>query len=336
MPLSEEFRIEIVNVPFWYPPPSMFFLLPLGWFESISSALAAWYALQSVILVFAAVLLWRGYFRTRALVDLAACGALVLAFYGTWLTYHYGQTNFIALAALLLFWRRRETLSGGAWAAVAVFAKPLLAVLVLWMSISARWKALGGFALGVGALMLAALLSFGSETVGDYFGGDHLGAKPDWIYSQRTNQSLLGSVLRATDAECSGSGCVRNPWFLTAAAALGIVTLAAAIGLRGTRDDEWSLALLVAFALWVYPVSQLFYSVLLLPIVALAWRERGRVAGGAATVALFAAATFEACTLDYGTTTVYGYALAWVAMAIACFALISGRGFPLRRSAIGP
>jgi hypothetical protein len=332
MSLSGEVRTEIVDVPFWYPPPSMFLLLPLGWFASPSSALAFWYALQLAILAATALLCRRTFFPGGGAVELAASVLLVCLCHGTRLTFSYGQTNFIALAALLAFWRVRDTPAGGAWAAIAVCAKPLLAVLPLWMLLAGRFPALRGFALAVAALLLGALGVFGAETNLSYFAGDHLGAKPDWIYSQPTNQSLLGWVLRATGGACSGAQCVWNPWFVAGAAALGAASLALSWGVLRSRgaDDEWPLALLVAWVLLVYPVSQLFYSVLLIPPLLLAWRERQRIAGGAPLVASVAAAAYVLCALANGRRTVYAFALVWLAAAAVCFALWRGGGWPLR------
>lgn len=330
MKISWEFRTEIVRVGFWYPPPSMFFFLPLGWFDSAERALVFWYAVQIVVLGAAVVLAWKLLFPEGGAVELAGCVTLACAVHGTLLTFHYGQTNFIALLALLLFWRRRETLGGGIWAAVALFAKPFLAVLAVWMLVEARWRALLGFTLAVVGLMLASVVAFGPETVGDYFVGDQLGVKPDWIYSQPTNQSLLGWVLRKTDAECSGTQCVLHPLFLAGAAVLGAVTLALAVRLRRSPHGEWSLALLLAYALLVYPVSQLFYSVVLIPTLVPPWRHRERIAGGASTVALVAGAVCALCALRNGRQTFLAFAIVWAALAWVGLALVRGRGWPLR------
>lgn len=331
MTLTDEFRTEIVDVGFWYPPPSMFFLFPLGWFETPTAALEFWYVVQVATLALAIFLMWRLFLPGSGAVGLVACVVLAITCHGTFHTFLYGQTNFIALAALLLFWRRRQAAGGGAWAAAALFAKPFLAVLGLWALLVPRRRALAGLLATVAALLLASVAVFGPRTFADYFVGDHLGAKPDWIYSQPTNQSLLGWVLRVTAAECSGAQCVANPWFVAGAALLGAASLALAWALRRSAHDEWSLALLVVCVLLVYPVSQLFYSVLLVPVLLLGWRERERLAGGAATVALVAGTTYALCAADNGRRTVAAFALVWIWLALVCLARVRGRGWPLRR-----
>jgi hypothetical protein len=312
--VSRAFRREIVDVGFWYPPPSMFLFWPLGWFDR-PAALALWYAFHVVVLGVDVVLLWKIFFPRGKSVELAACAALVCLAHGTLLTFHFAQTNFVALLAVLLFWPRRETAWGGLWAAVAVLVKPFLAVLALDLLVRARWRALAGLLAATTALVLASVVAFGPRTFADYLAGDPLAAKPDWIYDEPTNQSLLGWILRTTGTECSGTGCVAHPAFLAAAAAVGGITLALGIGLARAHAD-WALALYLLCGLLVYPVSQLFYSVLLIPPVLLAWSHRAQIGGGAWTVAALAGAVYALCALENGRATVAAYGLLWAAMAL--------------------
>jgi hypothetical protein len=301
----------------------MFLFLPLGWFSSAAQALILWYALQIALAALSVVLLWRLFFPGGDPVDLAACLVLLCACHGTQLTFDFAQTNFMALAAFLLFWRQRNTMRGGGWAALALCAKPFLAVVAVWLLVTARWRALAGLVLALGVLLLAALVVFGPRTSADYFVGDHLAQKPAWIYSQPTNQSLLGFVLRVRDAECAGARCVLDPWFVAGAAGLALGTLALCWQRRGSADDEWSLALLLVWVLLAYPVSQVFYSVLLVPVLLLAWRERVRVPGGALGLVPVTAAVYTLCALSNGRRTVYAFALVWLALALASLALRS-------------
>ena len=97
-----------------------------------------------------------------------------------------------------------------------------------------------------------------------------------WIYSQITNQSLLGFVLRTTKTRCAGIGCLGNPLFLGTAAALTAITIPLGARLARARQESRARARTKnsrwpCISFWhccVYPVSQVFYSVLLVPLSA--------------------------------------------------------------------
>jgi hypothetical protein len=327
--VSPEFQQEIVDVGFWYPPPSMFLFWPLGWTDALS-ALPPWYAFHLLALALVVLLLWRLFFPGGGLVELLGCLALVGTADGTYTTFYFAQTNFVALLAVLLFWRRPGAWSGGAWLAAAVFVKPFLAALAVEPLLGRRWRVVAALALCAAALLAASALAFGADTFLAYFDGHRLDARPAWIYVEPTNQSLLGLVLRATRAVCDGVDCVTNPTFLGLAALLGALTLALGIGLQRRGEPEWARSLYLLLALIVYPVSQLFYSVMLIPPLLAAWRQRERFAGGAWSVSIVAAAVYALAALTFGGATVFAYGLLWTAMALAGLRLVQGRGWPLR------
>jgi len=304
----------------------MFLFWPLGWFDTPSSALALWYALHLAVVAIVVVLAWKMFFAEGNAVELIVCAALVAIGHGTYTTFYFSQTNFVALLALLLFWRRRDTFGGGAWVPVAVLVKPFLAVVAIGPVLGRKWNAVAGMALCGTALTLASVPAFGPGTFAQYFTRDQVNAKPDWIYDQPTNQSLLGLVLRVTDAECGGRECVTNPIYLAGTATIGAITLLLGIGLQRVREDEWALSLYLLFALIVYPVSQLFYSVMLLPVVLSLWRRRDDVPGGAWMLSVLIATVYALAAVDWGATTILGFILLWIAMAAIGVRLVLGGG----------
>jgi hypothetical protein len=320
MTVSKAFRREIIDTGFWYPPPSMFLFWPLGNFD-LWPALVLWCLFH--VGVFAAdVLLLRRIFLPRGgATELAACTALLAASHGTLLTFHYAQTNLVALLALLLFWRRRHAFQGGIWAAAGLFVKPFLAVLALGLATGRRWRAMSGFLAAVAVLALASVLAFGPRTCADYLLAEGARDKPAWVYVESTNQSLLGWVLRTTETRCSGMDCLGNPLFAGTALAIAAITLL--LGARLVRDhDEWTIALYLLFALLVYPVSQVFYSVMPVALLLLFWRDRDRQPGGAWTVALLAATVYALCAVDDGKVTFWAFAVHWAVTALVGLRLV--------------
>jgi hypothetical protein len=328
---SPDFMEEILVVGFWYPPPSMFLFLPLGWFEP-RQALPWWYAFQASALVLVVFLLWRIFFARGGRVELMGCALLVAVSYGTYTTFRFSQTTFVALLAVLLFWRRRNAAGGGAWLPVAISVKPFLAVLALEPVLARRWRVLAGALLSAGAISLGAALAFGPGSFAEYLGGEHLGAKPAWIYDQPTNQSLLGLVLRSCGARCAGAECVSHPLFVSAALLVGATTLALGWRLQRARREAWALSLYLLMALLVYPVSQVFYSVVLIPPMLVAWEQRGRVAGGASSASITLALVSALTTLANGRATVFAVLLLWIVMMLVGLRLVQGGGWPVRDS----
>jgi hypothetical protein len=266
--------------------------------------------------VAAVLLAWRTFFAGGGAIELLATAALVVIGHGTYTTAYFSQTNFAALLAVLLYWRRRETIGGGAWIPVAAFVKPFLAVLAVAPLVGRRWRAVAGmFACGA-ALLVAAEVAFGPGALLEYLTRDQLSAKPSWIYDQPTNQSLLGFVLRATDTDCDGRACVTNPLYLAGSAVVAVATAVVGFKLQRAGEEAWALSVYLLAALALYPVSQLFYSVLLLPVVLVLWGRRSELPGGAPLVAALIAIAYALAAVDWGSYTVLAFLLLWGAMVV--------------------
>lgn len=315
------FRREIVDVGFWYPPPTMFLFWPLGLADP-AAALPWWYGLQVLAAVASVFLLRRLFFPGGGPAEWLACAALLCATHGTYETFHFSQTNFVALLLVLLFWGRNGTAAGGAWLASAVFVKPFIALLAFGPLIGRQWRAVLGFGLATVALLVASGLAFGGDALAGWLDWDRIQAKPQWIYSQPTNQSLLGLVLRSTRTACRGLECLTHPIFVSGAAVLAAATTALAVPLARAREHEWTTALFLLFALIVYPVSQLFYTVLLLPPALLAWTRRDRVPGGGPALAVVLGLVFALAALDRGRASVFAYLLMWGVIAAMGLVLV--------------
>jgi hypothetical protein len=308
---SRAFRREIVDTGFWYPPPSMFLFLPLAWLEP-QPALVVWYGLTLGAIVAGVALSWRIFFPAGSPLELAAIVALVCAARPTLSTLHFCQTSFLGLLLLLLFWGARERGAGGVWLALAVLVKPFFLLAGLPLVIRARWRPLVAGVATAAVACIAALATFGPATFLHYFSGEGRAPKPEWIYRESTNQSLLGWALRATADRCGGIECATHPWYLGSAVVVTAVTLPLAWRLA-RRHEGWAIALALLFALLVYPVSQPFYAVTLTPVLLFLWRERDRFRGGAPLVAGLAGGVYALLALDGGRVTVAAVTLLWAA-----------------------
>jgi hypothetical protein len=302
----------------------MFVFLPLGWMTDPLTAMRAWYGAHLVLLLVSAVLLWRVFFPRGNAVELLACAVLLVIPQGTLVTLYFAQTTFLALLTLLLFRLQRPSWAAGLWVVLAVLVKPFLVVLALPLLAARAWRPLLGMVAATVGASAAGLLAFGAGSFERYFRSEFVLDKPGWIYDQPTNQSALGLVLRLTRAECEGAGCLSHPLYVLVALAVTALTLP--LGFRlARRHEDVALALFLLLALLVYPVSQSFYSVLLVPLLLVALARAGDLPGGAWTVALLAGGVIALTGIDWGAWTAVGYLLLWVVFALLGVRLAEAR-----------
>ena len=131
-----------LDTGFLYPPPTMLYFVSLGYFD-VLTAQFIWSVVSVVMLVLDIVLL-RAIFFQNGRGELARRGVGIAALPGHVPTVFFLQTTFIVLFLLLLFWRARPS-RGAAWAAVAMFTKPFMGILAVWLLLRRQWRALFWF-----------------------------------------------------------------------------------------------------------------------------------------------------------------------------------------------
>ncbi len=271
MVVSDDFRIEIVDVGFWYPPPSIFIFLPLGWFD-LQTALLLWYVANSLVLIVTIILLHRWLLPQSGRLGLLFVASLMLMLHSVYTTVSYAQTNFLLLLAIVLFVHDRHIARAGLWLALAVLIKPFAAVLLVYLILRRKWSAIGVVIATAILASLATILVFGTDNFLSYFRGSSVTKLPDYIYTEITNPSLLATILRVTSYEFGSSSPMLHPVFLITGLAMGLITLWSVYRLNRSNEDL-TISLLLVFAIIVYPASQLFYSVLLILPVLWLWQK---------------------------------------------------------------
>jgi hypothetical protein len=263
---TDDFIVEGLARPFLYPPPSILWFLPLGLF-SLHTAAVLWFAFQFLCLARAVVILSRHVLLDGSSTGLLLTGALAALIYGTYLNIRTGQTVFLILLLMALFFRDRDKFMGGVWLALGILAKPLIAVFFIWLLLKKRWMSL---LLALATLAAAAGLTltiFGGEVFRSYFTID-FSALPSSSYTEPENQSLLAWVLRIT-----GGSAPQSIPYIVIALLLVAVTLWRIRRLADSRDDI-AFAVTLVLGLLVYPGSLRSYSVLLLIPILILCRER--------------------------------------------------------------
>jgi len=88
-------------------------------------------------------------------------------------------------------------------------------------------------------------------------------------------------------------------------------------------------------ALIVYPVSQLFYIVMQIPLVLFLWWHRELRFCGAWSMSILLALVYALAALNHGGAAVLAFLLLLFVMAVACTRLIQDCGWPFRPASGG-
>jgi Glycosyltransferase family 87 len=291
-PVGADFRREVLDVGFPYPPASILLFLPLGYIGSFPLASALWLAAMLAALAAGAAALIRSYWKTLDLDAAVAVVALGIALPAVSENIVYHQTNFLALALLVAAYRWRGGIGGGVAAALAVAVKPYLAVIMLWFALRRRWNALAASVVTLLGLTLASIPALGPDGLRAFFVSNPTTRIPPSVFVEAETASLYSVLLRIAHG---GGGSLAGPFHDPVYVAIALAAAATTLWLAATapeRDDDLSLALVVALGLGLYPSTSTMYVVALVPaFVALA-----RVAGPHRGIwlALFALGFFEA------------------------------------------
>jgi hypothetical protein len=310
------FEPYVLDVGFLYPAPAMLLIAPFGRLD-LRAAVAAWYALQFAALAAALAILWRRWFYARGWLGLGFVTALALMLRGTYTTVAFGQTNFLLLLLLLLFWGVQRRALGGVWLGLGIAVKPLAALLLPYLALRRCWSALGS-ALGTFVVLCAAsVLAFGADPFVSYLAENPVARLPATLYGLEENQSLLAAVVRLTGPDPAHGSPLWHPYHVALLLLVGGVTGFAAWR-TGRADRDLGLALFVPAALLVYPQSWEHYTALLLVPIAVLWTRRESL--GLSTPLLIAvlSSVYALNRYERGSLAMLGTFLIWSMTAYAC------------------
>jgi hypothetical protein len=255
------FILEVVNVGFPYPPPTMLYFIPLG-FLSFHTALVVWTIFISLFLFGSIYLVYTMFLKEYKLNGLILATILFFLFSPVRSTIFYTQTNCILLFLLLLMKKYEATKYAGIFLALAIFTKPYMIVFVLALIIYKNWNALIYFTLSSIAIVGLAVTLFGNQIFISYIFNNSINRLPREVFSEDINQSLHAVLIRANLISLD------KPMAYTY---LSIGVLLVALGYllflvkRKLYDYIWAVLLLIALIL--YPGTLSYYGVLLLFII---------------------------------------------------------------------
>ena len=220
---SDEFKREVLDVGFKYPPTSAVIFMPLGYF-SFKTAKMLWYIFQFLFFVSSILLAFRLFASQFDAIHLLLTAALFMSLSATASTFYFGQTNFMALTFLLLFRKSYKTIIGGLFLSLGIIIKPFLIIFLPYCLIRGHLRAFVAATLGLSFFSLIGLLLLGEQTFVTYFVANPSAHFPHWMYTEKMNQSLLATILRLIDYQSANGTPVLNPAFLLSAILMVTVT----------------------------------------------------------------------------------------------------------------
>jgi hypothetical protein len=263
--VSADYISEIVKVGFWYPPPSMLLLFPLG-LTDVETASFCWrlFILLSLIIsiIFALkIFLKKGSDLNIILMMLS----FFLIFEATSMTLDYSQTNFLLLLFLLLVIKNIDNWKSGIFLALAVIIKPIAIIWSLYYVLNKKFKILS-IAFVTGTLICAATaIFFGYEQFTQYIVSPPTDRLPDFIYGEKINQSLYSILLKISQFLHLSNFLNIRFISVTLSAILVIMNIFAAFRIQ-KHDPLLAFMSFIPLSLLIYPASLTHYSVLLVPI----------------------------------------------------------------------
>src|SRR6185369_13503423 len=201
--------------------------------------------------------------RTPSLV----LASIVLAVDAGWINLWLQQEGLLLMLIVTAAWiadREHRDLSAGGWAGLAIYAKPFLAVLILYWVWRRRWRRIAAtFATGSVLLLVGAALA-GPAAYGSWWRSLGLAPAP---YAP-LNASLLGLWSRTFFGSEFAPALIREPlavlitaWTVSLVALLWVIVRRIAAD-RDNVDRTWALVLMGS--LLASPLGWIYY----LPIVA--------------------------------------------------------------------
>lgn len=312
---SDEFRGEIIDVGFKYPPFTMLLLFPLGFFD-FSTAYVLWQVLSCLIGVACIYGLWKLILPDSGWVGALFVSAFFLLLRPIFSTLFYAQTNFLVLLFFLFFWRWRSDTWGGIWLAFCVVVKPYMLVLYLYPFLARKWKTLAIAILTLLILTLVSVIAFGPDVFMSFV-KDPASKVPAYLYTETVNQSLLATILRQGLFQSAERSPLLNPLYLGVSLLLTSLTAWITLKPKPERDD-WKLLAIVFLALMIYPAALQHYGVFLIMPILLLLQRAPEDKIGAAVVFFIILAVYFFSGYQSGGYAFFANALMWfTCLAIA-------------------
>lgn len=281
--IAQAFSRGVLDPGMPYPPPSLLLFYPLGFFANIHAAALAWWSLNLAALVALTAVLWRCYFNTSTVF---VPFILIAGFLPADWTLMTGQTPILMTLFAVLFLADTNERRSGIWVALAVIAKPIAVLLLLYPIVKRQYLTLISAGVTLAAASVCGLMLTSPHSFWSYVTDNPAARMPGYMFRHPGHQSLFAEVLRWSGDTSAHYRVFDNHLYVALSAAF--IVMSAWICAKLEREHrQIAIALLASLALIVYPVTQHFYGTLLLLTLCVAWQQYGAVPGKSPFVTLY-------------------------------------------------
>jgi Glycosyltransferase family 87 len=260
---------EIVNVAFWYPPPSMLLFLVLGALD-LQTGYFIWQTAMVIFLVVDIILMVKLFNlsnkeKTSDLKKVFPVLLLILLFPGLISPLFYSQTLSVFLFFLILTIRYLNNWKAGIFLALLIIIKPLAAIFVLYFIFFKKWNVLISLAISGVVLMMITGWLFGFNTFIEYFKSPPTDRIPEFVYLE--GSSIFSTMLRL-QIRMKNILSLHTVKIICYAINLCLVIISfLAVRKRNKTGNADSFIVFVPLALLVYPGTLGHYIIILIPVI---------------------------------------------------------------------
>lgn len=312
---SVGFSSNVLEVGTKYPPPTLLYLMPFGAL-SWQNAHIAWVLVEWLMMFLTIWLIWAKIFKDNSLIGFLIVTVIVLLMPGTYLTLILEQTHFTALVMLLLATTVANPWLKGMFTVFGATIKPPAGAIALVFLRQGAIKTIVAMALSTLALCLISLYLFGLNVFKRFFTDNPNLRVTETLYYEDMNRSLLGNVIRMFGWDFSQGSPMGHPIFILVAVTITIVTSIAFILARPNKSACLT-ALMILFALLIYPGTQKHYAVIVLAPIVLLWQHTRSSTYWAQRIRPPVVAMVVSAALLFGL-----HATWWVVFCLWCIALL--------------
>ncbi len=262
---------EVVNVGFWYPPPSMFLFLPLGVF-SLKTGYIVW---QTVIILFLLIdilliIKWYPYhLNSTCNKNITNFLLLILILFFPSITGSIliSQTISVFLFFLILILKYPDNWKSGVYLVLLIIIKPLAAIFVLYFLVFKKWKILISFLL-TGCLVLGvSILFFGYDSFLAFLKSPPTNRIPLEVFYESTEQSI-NAILMRLQLKFYGHISFKSIKIITYIFSIVIILITVyASKLMKRKNCGLAFMIFIPMALLIYPNSLNSYAIILIPVI---------------------------------------------------------------------
>ena len=290
---SEEIQNDLF---FHYFPANIFYFLPFGFF-SFKIANILWSIFNLAFISFDIILIYKLFFKNEKSIYFFFVILAFLLLPTTHNAVYYEQTTFIFLLFILLMWKDLDKPISGLWLTLGIFAKPILAIFLIYPVLRRKWKMLLTAALAFIFISGITLIIFGPSVFITFFFHNPNVNIPRINYTEWTNQSLLSTIIRITNYDFSYSTPLIHPLFVISALLVCGFSFWFIYKLDDSRN-EWAFAIIILTSIMLYPGSINSYGPMIIPVLLFLFMQRNNFSAKGSWLIVIIAAAYAVNYLD--------------------------------------